>query len=86
MLPAPHPWAAGAPTLPSRPARACSSQTAAPVAVWGVYPLKKNEALLFLLFMKEPLAKRLGTGTRVLHPCPEATAFAVLLSDPGQAP
>lgn len=56
------------------------------MAVWGVHPLKKNEALLFLLFMKEPLVNRLGTGTRGPHPCPEASGLAVLLSDPGQAP
>lgn len=47
---------------------------------------RKKAALLFLLFMKEPLVKRLGTGTSVLHPCPEARGLADLLSDPGHAP
>lgn len=59
--------------------------TTAPVAAWGVHPRTKNEALLFRLFMKEPLVKRLGTGTGVPHPCPEARGLAVLRSDPGQA-
>lgn len=61
-------------------------QTAVLVAVWGVHPLKKNEGLLFLLFMKEPLLKPFGTGTSVLYPCPEARGLAVLRSDPGHAP
>lgn len=61
-------------------------QTTALVAVWGVHPLQKKAALLFLLFMKEPLVKRSGTGTSVLHPCPEARGLADLLSDAGHAP
>lgn len=80
--------AAHLPAAASLPARQGWQRTrpTALVAVWGVHPLKKNEALLFLLFMKEPLVKRLGTGTGVPHPCPEARGLAVLLSDPGQAP
>ena len=72
---------------PSSPARAWQRVlTTALVVVWGVHPPAKNEALLFLLFMKESSVKRSGTGTRVLHPCPEARGLAVLLSDPRQAP
>lgn len=62
------------------------TQTTTLVAVWGVHPLQKNEGLLFPLFMKEALVRRLGAGTRVLRPCPEGRGLAVLLSDPGRAP
>ena len=84
-MPSQEPAGPGAPVrLQLAPLPACSLRpfhpvrawqcllTTTPVAVWGVHPLRKTEALLFLLFMKEPLVKRLGKGARGLRPHPEA--------------
>lgn len=61
-----------APFHPVRLAVPAGPQTL--VAVWGVHPLRKTEALLFLLFMKEPLVKRLEEEPEacVFIPRPEA--------------